>query len=514
MAASASAEPAPEPGVDDGVAFPLVDGSRGTSATGRGVFADAARAVDAALAEQIGAERDWRGQYLVHARRLLEAEVTGREEALAVPYAGLASLHDRMVFLRDGQVHSLAEACRRGDAASIDGVEVAGEATGSPGQLRVPYRGARLEGDALHRQLDRWVDVGTVEPSFAEAVRLVMANPDWLDFSDRTVVVLGAGAEMGPLHSLAEWGAHVVPVDLARPPVWERILAMTRRGRGRATVPVLGRAPASPGDAELARVAGVDLVAALPELADWLSGFDGPLTLGNYAYADGATHVRVSMAADALAVDLAARHHDLSLAVLATPTDVFAVPADAVAMAQKRFGEAGLVRGVEAAVRGITGGRLFAPNYTGLVTTREGVTLGVADSLVRQQGQNYALAKRLQRWRATVARETGHVTSVNVAAPTRTRSVLRNRALAAAYAGARRFGVEVFDPSTSNTLMAALLAHDLRNPHAVAAPTTGLDHPSELFTLGANHGGLWRIPFAPRSAFGLAVVAGMVQRGA
>ena len=50
---------------------------------------------------------------------------------------------------------------------------------------------------------------------------------------------------------------------------------------------------------------------------------------------------------------------------------------------------------------------------------------------------------------------------MNVAPPTRTRSVVKNRALAAAYAGAHRFGVEVFEPATSNVLMAALLVHDL-----------------------------------------------------
>ena len=63
-----------------------------------------------------------------------------------------------------------------------------------------------------------------------------------------------------------------------------------------------------------------------------------------------------------------------------------------------------------------------------------------------QQGPNYALAKRLQRWRATVARDGGATVSMNVAPPTRTRSVTKNRVLAAAYAGAGRFGVEVFEP--------------------------------------------------------------------
>ena len=131
-----------------------------------------------------------------------------------------------------------------------------------------------------------------------------------------------------------------------------------------------------------------------------------------------------------------------------------------------------------------------------------------------QQGPNYALAKRIQRWRALQARADGRLVSLNVAPATRTRSVLRNRALAAAYAGAHRFGVEVFDPSTSNTLMAALLVHDLRNPAAAANPATPLRHPLELFWQGANHGGLWRNAFEPRSVLGLAVALGMLQRGA
>ena len=39
--------------------------------------------------------------------------------------------------------------------------------------------------------------------------------------------------------------------------------------------------------------------------------------------------------------------------------------------------------------------------------------------------------------------------SMNVAPPTRTRSVVKNQILAAAYAGAHKFGVEVFEPATN-----------------------------------------------------------------
>lgn len=73
----------------------------------------------------------------------------------------------------------------------------------------------------------------------------------------------------------------------------------------------------------------------------------------------------------------------------------------------------------------------------------------VSDVLVPQQGPNYTLAERIQRWRAVVAQTEGVQVSANVARATRTRPVTKNRLLAAACAGARRFGVEVFDPATS-----------------------------------------------------------------
>ena len=120
-----------------------------------------------------------------------------------------------------------------------------------------------------------------------------------------------------------------------------------------------------------------------------------------------------------------------------------------------------------------------------------------------QQGPNYALAKRLQRWRATSARQAGTTVSMNVAPPTRTRSVVKNRALAAAYAGAHRFGVEVFEPATSNVLMAALLVHDL---HTDGGPRH--EHPWQDEAYAAAHGGLWRTAYAPRSALGLAALLG------
>jgi hypothetical protein len=487
-----------------GVAFPVAaDGRRSTSALGQAVVADALSRVDQAGALAASRESNWRAGYLAHFRRLIEAGLASRQAALSVARDGLASLHQRMrVTSADGTesgLDSLVSAAARHELATVT---VTG--TGEPERvLSVPYRGERLSGDALLRQLEAWVAAGVVEPSCADAVATVAASPRLLALPGRTVAVLGAGAEIGPLSVLLSWGVRVAAVDLPSPAIWERVLAMARGSAGTLLVPVVR---AGPGDGtgggadhpDLAERAGFDLAGDVPALAGWLAGTDGPLTLGNYVYADGAANVRVASAVDALTVRLTAGRRDVSLAFLATPTDVFAVPAEAVAQSARAYAgrppAAKLGRG---SLRALSGGRLLRPAYP------PGADPGICDSLIAQQGPNYVLAKRLQRWRATVARDGGAAVSMNVAPPTRTRSVTRNRVLAAAYAGAGRFGVEVFEPATTRTLMAALLVHDLETGGKPAAA-----HPWEDEAHAAAHGGLWRIAYTPRSALGLAALLG------
>lgn len=495
-----------------GVVFPEVDGRRSSSALGRAVLADALRGVDPLGAQAAERETNWRQGYLAHFRRAVEAGLLTESAAVDIARAGLDSLHRRMrATTSDGEV-PLSEVFTADTGAArwgrrLETVTVRGR--GAPSrELSIPLHGRRLHGDDLHRQVDRWVAAGVMEPSAAEAVRTVAANPDWLDLSDQQLVVLGAGAEMGPLRAVLGWGGSVVGVDLPRPEIWRRVLEVATQSAGTLHVPVAVGDPASkagsptqggPGPGtDLAIRAGADLLHGLRPIADWLDAMTGPLVLGNYVYADGATNVRVSSAVDALSSELLRRRDDVALAFLATPTDVFAVPRQAVEHSTLAYrSPSAAMRLARPALRTVSGGRLLRRNYAPASDP------GINDSLVPQQGPNYALAKRLQRWRATAARLDGVPVSLNVAPPTRTRSVLKNRALASAYAGAHRFGIEVFEPATSNTLMAALLVHDLRT--ASSAPVT----PWRAEAAGAVHGGLWRTAYAPRSALGLAVVLGL-----
>ncbi|GAB3787497.1 hypothetical protein [Nocardioides ungokensis] len=477
-----------------GVVFPLSgDGRRSTTSVGRAVVADALRTCDPTGARHAEQETSWRSGYLLHFRRLVEAGLASRDASLGIATAGLDSLRSRMTVVdADGDDRTLAEWAASDPQQRLGTEEVTG--TASPEhELSLPFHGRRLRGDALHDRLDSWVLSGVLEPSAADAVRAVMANPDWLSLDGRTVAVLGAAAEMGPLQALLRWGARVAAVDLPRPELWERLTQTAAAGAGTLLVPT------RPGGSDsLERRAGADLVTDAPAVAGWLGDLPGPLVLGNYVYADGATNVRLSTAVDALTTRLQEARDDLALAFLATPTDVFVVPHEAVEQATRNYENRSRgARLLGRPLRAASAGRLLRRAYV------PDADPGINDSLVPQQGPNYALAKRLQRWRAAVARDAGATVSLNVAPPTRTRSVVKNRALAAAYAGAHRFGVEVFEPATANVLMAALLVHDLNTG---GGPTHA--HPWEDEAHAAVHGGLWRSAYAPRSALGLAALLG------
>jgi hypothetical protein len=484
-------------GQADGVVFPVAaDGRRSTSALGRAVVADALRRADPAGALGAEHETNWRSGYLTHFRRLVEAGLASADAALSIATDGLGSLHARLraVPTGGGQETGLGALITAAAEHAFGTVEVTGGGEAESG-LALPYRGDHLRGGDLSRRLDTWVEAGIIEPSCADAVRTVAAHPQWLRLPGQTVVVLGAGAEIGPLPVLLRWGARVAGVDLPQPPVWERIVAAAHQSAGTLLVPASETGAGAAGPVQRA---GSDLIREVPPIADWVAGLDGPLTLGNYVYADGAANLRVCAAADALTLRLQEARDDLALAFLATPTDVFAVPGDAVAQSVRAYETRTAIAKIAGRpLRTLSGGRLLRRAYV------PGTDPGVNDSLVAQQGPNYALAKRLQRWRASVARAGGATVSLNVAPPTRTRSVLKNRALAAAYAGAHRFGVEAFEPETTRVLMAALLVHDLNTGGGPAHA-----HPWQDEAYAAAHGGLWRIAYAPRSALGLAALLG------
>jgi hypothetical protein len=501
-----------------GVSFPQGgDHKRSTTATGRAIFADSVRAIDPALTLRIEHTKDWRKGYIEPLREIVIAASQTPNAAIEISNAGLESAHRRFVFAQpDGDI-SLVSGLNQ-TTQPIESVSVTGRASREE-TLSIPYHGQRISGSDLRRQIDRWVADGIAEPSFGTALHLLMDNPDWLDLSGTDIAVLGAGAEMAPTRSLLRWGAKIHALELPRPDIWQRLIDIVRNTSGSIRIPIsqnaIGAMPFVTGgtvhtedDQIIAAAAGVDLLEQPGAIANWLNEIENPFVLGNYTYADGATHATLSMSADAIFEKLDSQRKDITLAFLATPTDVFMVPMTCVNESRRRWDARGVSGFFQTPLRAFG---QFEPNYPRTYQTKSGMEVGLNDALVPQQGPNYLLAKRIQRWRALAARANGTPVSLNLAPATRTQSVVKNRALAAAYAGAGRFGVEVFKPATSTALMAALLVHDLRNPLSAANPGTTLNNPMDLFVVGANHGGLWSSAYAPRSVLGIAALLGMFE---
>jgi hypothetical protein len=504
-----------------GIVFPATEGdqNRRSTPTVKKVLAAALAPLDAAAAAQVQAEAQWRSNYPHHFRRWVQRALDKPTDAVRSAQHGLEAAMASMRWSSAGQempLNGLIDLLQRGSAASDSLAMETRTLRGTHGPaeaahpLSIPYKGKLLTGAALAEQARAWAVRGIIEASAAQALIDCVDNPQWFDLSDRTLVLLGAGSEAGPLRILSRWRANIVAVDLPRPEVWERIGTIADAGNAVVHVPV---SPAHPDRNWTAR-AGADLLTQLPDIAQWLRSFKGPLDIAAHCYADGERHLRLAAAMDALQALACHEHPQTTLAFLATPTDVYAIPQSSAATSMARYRDRPLLsKALQRGLAMVTGARFFKPNVESLVPTASNLKAAVVDSLVIQQGPNYALAKRLQQWRALVARAAGHQVSINVAPPTETSSVLSNRAIAAGYQAADVFGVEVFQPETTTALMAALWVHDLRRGAAETATdaATAAPHPLDLISQGACHGGFWTVAYCPRTALPFVAVLGLLR---
>ena len=468
---------------------------RSTSITGQAVLADAMAPFDANAAREVLVERNWRFRYTRHFMRMVEVSAESPECALGIARSGLKSLYNRFEFVRDGRTHTLAAAL---DGHTFPGgfgtgFIMGGKPKPSRFELGVPYNGGVLHGDALLEQIEDWVHRGTIEFSCGAAMsQAAQSGADWLDLSGRYFVLLGAGSAMGPLHVLLALGANVIAVARCGTAKWMPILQAARTSCGTLTFPLpVGKTQEDySDDAALCEAAGCNLLTETPELRNWLLALHlgQPLCVGAYAYIPGEQFPRVALAMDVI-VKALAEERQAAVAFLGTPTDVHLVPAAAHAAAMANYHRAPLWQKLLSV---LSRGRWCAKNGRKLLTTG-GETLCYCNALIVQQGPNYALAKRMQHWRAMVVREEGCIVSANIAPSTATHSVTQNRMFARAYASLPAWRpYEVPGPATSTAAMALLLLHDLNQPMHAGAPAMRLVNPLQLFSHGSFHGGTWR----------------------
>lgn len=496
----------------DGLQFPVDPETHktSTSQTGKDIVAEALSIVDHKTSQQTLQEKNWRKHYPRYFHALVKHGIQSSHNAITIAQQGLHKAHHSFVFYRKGEAHLLKDLMQL-PHDTLHQVEIHGKSTAAP-EWYIPYHGQKLQGQALLDQLQRWQDAGVIEASHADALRQVNAHPEWLDLSDRTLVLFGAGSEAGPLTWLSKWKANIVAVDLPNAKVWERILKTIDAGNARLIAPSAQAVKEDSSTAELKNQLGANLLTQTPEIAHWLGQFSQPLDLAAIAYLDGEKHVRVAMAMDSIMQAVSEQKPDTSLMFMCTPTDVYAVPKEVTEAAKDKLKQRSAIQKLlTKGVSTLSLQRFFQKNPQQLIHSENGQDYGIADCLVLEQGPNYALAKRLQQWRAILARHHGQTVSINIAPSTTTHSVTKNPLLKAAFNGAQLFDVEAFHPETTNAMMAALWIHDLRNPASVAHPETPLEHPLELIMSGANHGGLWRVAYLARTALPFAALYGFGQ---
>ena len=341
-----------------------------------------------------------------------------------------------------------------------------------------------LSGVALQDQCDLWVENGHVERDASHAISW---TADYFksggSLSGCHFVLIGAGSAMGPCAKLLEMGANVVAVDIPgvwgkggkRPAsgLWKRLFGLAKASPGGSlTVPVSSDFTGGARDLDaLAEAAGCDLMMEPKEIGDWLEAWiktlptSARVCVGNYAYLDGELHVKLALCADSL-IDKVLRAstrlaRPAACAFLCTPTDAHLVPKDARDAAVAAYGSGLRNFGAEKLFNVLTGGAKLRANFEAPIKTKSGKDAYMVDGLSVAQGPNYALAKRMQHWRAVLAYDGGHVASTMIAPSTATISVIHNKTFAWAYGGMPAFGYEIFKQETTNAVMAAM-----RNRHA------------------------------------------------
>jgi hypothetical protein len=134
-------------------------------------------------------------------------------------------------------------------------------------------------------------------------------------------------------------GANVIAIDLDRPFIWKRLIELTKKSTGTITFPIKEEQTKLNTDDELYASAGCNLFTHTPMIRDWLMDiYPGkPFTVGSYAYLNGALHVQVSLAMDAITKDLSEKRPGTSLAYLCTPTDLHLVPEEPFRASERNF---------------------------------------------------------------------------------------------------------------------------------------------------------------------------------
>ncbi len=444
----------------ESIVLPRQDGRASSTVVSQGMCAGAASGFPR-VRNAIEEAKPWRKQYRQAMEELSRVDLPARGARCARD--GLGALHSLLHFA-DGRTLAQAELRSPHNGGGV----ITGRGFSSA-RSENSFAIEELAGDALVSYLREWEKNKVLQPAAARALAEIVREPSLLDLHGLTFVCLGAGAELSPAPQLLEWGADVAAVMR---PGSERAEKLQR-----AAVESSGRLYVAPDNA-------CDVVREPERVAGWVAELPGRLVVVETLYAPGADFLLAAAGADIIERLVSKARPDTMLAWIGSPTDAYVL--DGVTM--------------NAALAAGRWGKLVA-RYAKAARVRPGRIDGVYPGFVDVQGPNYAAAKRIGRWRATVERAAGRQISYNVGPMSLTRSVLDSAVLRAAYGGMEKLGMPALSADVSASVMAALLVWDVKRPKAVAESDTFL-------TDKAVDSGLFASPYEPNGLMGVAVALG------
>mmetsp|Transcript_7696 Transcript_7696/g.10084 ORF Transcript_7696/g.10084 Transcript_7696/m.10084 type:complete len:495 (+) Transcript_7696:56-1540(+) len=473
----------------EGVNWPLDEsdehGSRKTTGTVKKVWISAVENASKSLAEKVANEKKWRQNYHHIVNEIICEQAKDKQNALSIAENGLKEVYNQFTFIRDGKELLLKDAMETYTEDLFESVEFSGSS--KPKSIDFGITVAELKDLA---------EKSEIEPDVADSMKVVLENSESFieTLKDTWFVLLGSTSELCPLKKLLELGLNVVAISRPSPKRQAKVIQLAKESSGKLIVPVRKVADKSK---ETSEICGADVTVDTPELRTWLLSLkkDKRLVIGSYIYLDGAAHVLASCAMDAIVKDLVDKRPGTALAYLMSPSTVYPIPAAAAEDAKARYDEMPFSDSVLSALMGP-----FKPNCPKTVLHDEGKdsekSLKIHNGLANFQGPSYALAKTIQNWRCSLARESTVVSS-NITPSCCTESVFHVAAAARVLRGMKyRFApLTYYEPEWASNLMTALLIYDLCYPDSPANPQTHLDNPLELFSSNGVHSGFWRSPY-------------------
>ena len=428
-----------------------------------------------------------------------EARRVASAQRVEIAHFMLRRAQSSLLYTDAGQQWPLAEYLAAPETApALESVAGSGE---PKLRVEVPIDGKVHRGREVSALADRLAEEAEITEAARVALRWSVEHIETrggvLDLRGQRFAILGAGAELALTELLLEAGATVMWVDLASPQSW-----ISKRGTRPGTVVY----------SEAAR----NLLEEPRAIRAAIEGFaaeGGPVNLGLFAYASGASQEwRLGAAMNAIAAHLAPGVLR-SVTMLVSPTTVPSLQPESLRASERQLSVEPMWK-----LALNRAGLLPKPGHLALAGAHIGLSTVSVQGLSYQAAQyvsKLAAAESFAVYGPTWSNGAPHpiTVSANVAGITKTRS-LSHPLFEAAFIGAPRFGVRIFEPETTRALSGLLILHDLLNPDAPGSATRVQDPaPKAAAVLSQQvHGGIYNLPYPLENAIRVAAVIGMGKK--